>query len=353
MNAESTVTTVSGRSHHGARRLRRWKALSLARPVRSGGVHLVVASCAIRSSLTSQKTLQYDPNIVAQRIMGVPSHTGLHCRTLEHMVSSTLPFFSSSRFLPFAHRGGSEETLENTLPAFQAAYDAGFRYFETDLHATRDGVVVAFHDDNLERIAGVPGTIGDCTYKDLRSLTLRDPAHRAVPSRSDVLHLSIPTLEELFTTFPDCSFNLDLKHDACLVPLVRIIRAHQLEDRICAGSFDDARLARFRIHTHGRVATSMGPRAVLDARIRSFLFHRTSRHEADCIQVPVRAYGIPILTRSFIDAAHRSGLPVHAWTINDAPLMEHLLDLGIDGIMTDRPHLLRTVLAERGLWENR
>ncbi len=269
------------------------------------------------------------------------------------MVKCTLPFFGQTAFLPFAHRGGSETTLENTIPAFQAAYDAGFRYFETDLHATRDGVVVAFHDDHLDRIAGIPGTIQDCTYRELQSLHLRDPAEPGLPSHesSGTGELGIPTLVELVTTFPDCRFNLDLKHDACIVPLIRIIRTHHLEERICVGSFNDARLARFRIHTHGRIATSMGPRAVLDARIRSVLFHRMAHHDADCIQVPMSFYGIPILTPSFIEAAHRSSLPVHAWTINDAQSMEHLLDLGIDGIMTDFPALLRSVLAKRGLWE--
>lgn len=270
------------------------------------------------------------------------------------MGNSLLPFFGTSPCIPFAHRGGNEDTLENTVPAFQAAYSTGFRYFETDLHATHDGIVVAFHDDKLNRIAAVDGTIADRTYSDLRSLAIVDPhcpESRALSNR-DTSQLYIPTLEELVTTFPDCKFNLDLKHDACVVPLIRLIRTHHLEDRICVGSFSDARLTRFRRHTHGRIATSMGPRSVLETRIRSFLFHRIVRHDADCIQVPLQSSGLPIITRSFLDAAHECGLPVHAWTINDDAVMHHLLDLGIDGIMTDRPLLLKTVLIERGLWKD-
>jgi glycerophosphoryl diester phosphodiesterase len=119
-------------------------------------------------------------------------------------------------------------------------------------------------------------------------------------------------------------------------------------DRVGVGAFSDRRLRRVRSLSHGRACTSMGPRAVAVARVAA-LSGRMPRQGADCVQVPLRRGPVPIVTARFVEAAHRAGLPVHVWTVNDESTMHDLLDLGVDGIMTDRPRLLRAVLAARGV----
>lgn len=248
-----------------------------------------------------------------------------------------------------AHRGGGEEAPENTLPAFAGAVALGYRYLETDVHLTRDGVLVAFHDARLDRVTDATGAIADLDAADVLAA---DAGHafspdggRSFPFRDQGVR--VPRLDELLTRFPAARFNIDPKSDACVLPLVAVLDEHQAWDRVCLGSFSDARLARLRALGAGRACTSMGPRAVATARLLAAA-GVMPRQGADCVQVPPRSGRIRIVTARFVHAAHRAGLPVHVWTIDDEPTMHELLDLGVDGIMTDRPRLLRDVLAARG-----
>lgn len=264
--------------------------------------------------------------------------------------SSPHPFLDHAGPIAFAHRGGAGQAPENTLPAFEAAISLGYRYLETDVHVTRDGVLVVFHDPRLERTTDREGVITDL---DIGEVEAADAGHtfspdggRTFPFRARGVR--VPRLEELLRRWPEARVNIDPKSDGCVLPLVRLLDALDAWDRVCIGSFSDARLRRIRALSGGRACTSMGPHAVRRARAVS-ASGWMPRQGADCIQVPLRHGRIPIVTPRFVEAAHRAGLALHTWTINDEATMLQLLDLGLDGIMTDRLHLLRRVFDSRGL----
>lgn len=246
------------------------------------------------------------------------------------------PFLEGPRPIPFAHRGGASDAPENTLAAFARAVEMGYRYLETDVHATRDGVLMAFHDPDLRRTCGVDSRIGDMDFADLRGVRVSGTE-------------PIPTLEDVLGTWPDTMVNVDCKTDAAVGPLIDLLRSSGALDRTCIGSFSDRRLAAIRREFGSRVCTSCGPREIAALRAGSWI-GRAGRSPAHAAQVPVRQGPITILDRRFVDASHRAGLHVHAWTIDDPAEMHRLLDLGVDGIMTDRPSALLGVLRSRGSW---
>jgi glycerophosphoryl diester phosphodiesterase len=261
------------------------------------------------------------------------------------------PFLDHPRALPIAHRGGAGEAPENTLPAFAAAVALGYRHVETDAHVTRDGVLVAFHDAVLDRVTDGRGAIAEL---DLAAVLDVDAGHaftldggRTFPFRGR--GVQVPRLEDLLTSWPELYVNIDPKSDACVEPLAALLDRLGAWDRVCIGAFSDARLRRVRTLGAGRACTSMGPRAVAVARAAA-LGWAMPRQGADCLQVPLRVGRVPIVTERFVAAAHRAGLPVHVWTIDDEATMERLLDLGVDGLMTDRVRVLRDVLLRRGTW---
>jgi glycerophosphoryl diester phosphodiesterase len=260
------------------------------------------------------------------------------------------PFLREPGPIAFAHRGGAGEAPENTLAAFEIAVTRGYRYLETDAHITRDGVLVAFHDDRLDRVTDRTGAIAQLTIEEVETA---DAGYRfsrdgggSFPFRGRGIR--VPRLEELLVSWPEVQINIDPKADACVGPLAALLDRLAGWKRVCVGSFSDRRLRRIRQLGRGRACTSMGPRAVALARLAasSGLMPRLG---ADCIQVPTRRGPIPIVTPRFLDAAHRAGLPVHVWTVDDEAAIEQLLDLGVDGIMSDRLELLARVFAHRGL----
>ena len=253
--------------------------------------------------------------------------------------------------IPFAHRGGAEELPENTIPAFAAAIDLGYRHLETDVHLSRDGVVMAFHDDVLDRVTDGRGAIGSLGAAEIEAA---DAGYRFSKDGGSTYPwrgrgLRVPRLAELLEHWPEARINLDAKSDAVVAPLIALLRQMNAFDRVCVGSFSDARIARVRRLAEARVCTSMGPRAVTAARFASYT-GRIPRLGADCLQIPVSNRGVRLVDHAMVRAAHRSGIAVHVWTIDDERQMELLLDLGVDGIMTDRPRLLRDVLHRRGAW---
>ena len=260
-------------------------------------------------------------------------------------------FLDWSGPIAFAHRGGAGDHPENTMAAFRAAVAMGYRYLETDVHLTRDGAVVAFHDSVLERVTDRRGRIGEVTSADLAQADAgywfsRDGG-RTFPHRGTGVR--IPLLSELIEEWPEALLNIDTKSDPVVEPLAALLRRMDVLDRVCVGSFSDQRLRRFRGLVGDWVCTSMGPRQIARARVTS-LTGRIPRQGAACIQLPVRQAGIPMVEPRMIRAAHRSGLALHVWTIDDRAEMERLLDLGVDGIMSDTLDTLRGVLQGRGLW---
>ena len=259
------------------------------------------------------------------------------------------PFLAQPVPIAIAHRGGAEEAPENTLEAFGAAVALGYRYLETDAHVTRDGAVVAFHNPRLDGITDRTGAIAALSIAEVEAAdagyVFSPDGGRSFPFRC--CGVRIPRLEELLLRWPRARVNIDPKADACVEPLVALIERIGAWDRVGIGAFSDRRLRRVRALGRGRACTSMGPRAVGVARVAA-LCGRMPRQGADCVQVPLRRGPIPIVTAGFVRAAHRANLPVHVWTVDDESTMHDLLDLGVDGIMTDRPRLLRDVLAARG-----
>jgi glycerophosphoryl diester phosphodiesterase len=275
---------------------------------------------------------------------------GLHALRVRARRHGLHPFLDQPGPIAVAHRGGAEEAPENTLEAFGAAVALGYRYLETDAHVSRDGVVVAFHDARLDDSTDRTGAIAALSIAEIAEAdagyVFSPDGGRSHPFRARGIR--IPRLEELLLRWPEARVNIDPKTDACVEPLVAMIDRLGAWDRIGIGSFSDRRLRRIRALSRGRACTSMGPRAVAAARAAA-LCGSMPRQGADCVQVPLRRGPIPIVTAGFVRAAHRAGLPVHVWTVNAESSMHELLDLGVDGIMTDRPRHLRDVFAARGL----
>jgi glycerophosphoryl diester phosphodiesterase len=255
------------------------------------------------------------------------------------------PFLDHPGPIAFAHRGGAEGPAgENTLSAFKIAVAAGYQYLETDVHATADGVLLAFHDRRLGRITDTRGRINTLTAAEVATARIGDEP--------------IPTMADLLTAFPDARFNIDVKQPNAIAPLSALLREADAVERVCISSFSDTRLNAMRANFGPELCTSAGPREV-------FRIWRASRKlkpgevpDADtlprlaaaCVQVPPSLGRLSIVDERLLAAAHAAGLPVHVWTVNDAAEMERLLDLGADGIMTDRLDTLKTVLTKRGTW---
>ncbi|MFJ9690207.1 glycerophosphodiester phosphodiesterase [Streptomyces bacillaris] len=253
------------------------------------------------------------------------------------MKPSRHPYLDHATPLAFAHRGGAADGVENTAAAFRRAAAAGYRYFETDVHTTADGRLVAFHDATLDRVTDATGRISALPWSEVR---------RARVGGTEPL----PLFEELLEEFPEARWNVDLKAEPALAPLLELIRRTGAWDRVCVGSFSEARVARAHRLAGPRLATSYGVRGVLGLRLRSWGIPAALRAGAVCAQVPERQGGIPVVDARFVRTAHARGLQVHVWTVNEPDRMRRLLDLGVDGIMTDHIETLRTVLSERGAW---
>lgn len=241
--------------------------------------------------------------------------------------------------IAFAHRGGASEAPENTLPAFEHAVRLGYSYIETDVHATADGVLLAFHDDRLDRVTDRAGVIAELPW----SFVSKARVAGSEP---------IPRFDDLLGTFPDLRINIDPKHDSAVEPLAATLQRAAAVDRVCVGAFSDRRLARIRSLCGPKLCTSLGPGGTAKLRAAS-LGAPGMRLPAPCAQVPTSTRGVTLVDRRFVRTAHRRGLQVHVWTIDDRDEMVRLLDLGVDGIMTDRPAMLKAVLEERGAWISR
>ncbi len=252
------------------------------------------------------------------------------------MPASQWPFLDHPGPLPFAHRGGAGDWPENTMPAFEGAVSLGYRYVETDAHVTADGICLAFHDTRLDRVTDRRGVIAELPYREVRAARVdgREP---------------IPLMEDLLASFPDLRVNIDPKHDGAVDALAAVIRRTNAVSRVCIGSFSDARIARLRGELGDELCTSLGPKATTLLRAGSFGLP-TRKPPGPCAQVPHKVRGVTVVDRRFVRQAHGLGLQVHVWTIDDPGEMHDLFDLGVDGIMTDRPAVLRQVLESRGAW---
>jgi glycerophosphoryl diester phosphodiesterase len=250
--------------------------------------------------------------------------------------------YLSAGFAAMAHRGGwvtpVDAPRENSVYAFRRAVELGFAYLETDVHASADGVLLAFHDDVLDRVTDATGRVDEFTWDELSGVRIAglDP---------------IPRFEDLLEAFPDTRFNIDLKDAGAVRPLAEALRRTGAVNRVCVGSFSSARLNAFR-RLAPEVFTSSTPRAVAWAT-HAFGFRRVVLDPGTALQVPVRQPGVPLeLVRAdVVRLAHSTGRVVHVWTVNDEAEMHRLIDLGVDGLVSDDISTLKRVLLDRGLWE--
>jgi glycerophosphoryl diester phosphodiesterase len=248
--------------------------------------------------------------------------------------------------LALAHRGGARHPdlhgLENTLTAFRHAAGLGYRYLETDVHATADGHLVAFHDDRLDRVTDRVGPV--------LGLPLSEVLGAVVGARAG-LDERIPRLTDLLEDLPEVRFNIDLKAPTAVEPLADLVRRTGLHDRVCVASFTERTLRRFRRLLDRPVATATGPASVAVQVYAPFPLRvgRLLRDGGAVLQVPHRFRGRTVVDRRFVELAHASGRHVHVWTVDVRAEMEHLLDLGVDGLVTDRTDVCKEVLVERGV----
>ena len=279
------------------------------------------------------------------------AHSGAHTSDLDpssceqatgvanlRAISKRAPYLQHDGPLAFAHRGGGHEAPENTLAAFERAVSLGFRYLETDARLTADGVVVAFHDPVLDRLTDRRGRISDLDWAEVAAARV----HGIEP---------VPRLADVLGAWDSIRFNIDPKCDEVVEPLAGLVRDLGMVERVCFGSFKARRTARLGRILGPAACRSLGPAGVA----RLWLGSRgvpvpTLAGAAGCVQVPARIEGRALVDRRFVEAAHRRGLQVHVWTVDDPGHMHRLLDLGVDGLMTDSPSVLRRVLQARDSW---
>ena len=242
----------------------------------------------------------------------------------------------------FVHRGWHYDELagmENSLSAFRRAVHEGYHYLETDVHATSDGVVVVHHDPVLDRTTDAKGQVARLPWRIVGKAKIagREPVAR---------------LEDVLEELPDAALNIDVKSESAIVPLVTTLRRAKAFHRVCVASFSEARLAKVRASAGDGLLTSMGTKAIArlwaSGRLPAWLSQAGRRQFI--AQVPVRQGRLTVVDKRLIAAARRRGIEVHVWTIDEPGQMNELIDLGVDGIMTDTPAMLRDVLRQRGLW---
>lgn len=255
-------------------------------------------------------------------------------------MTSIHPYLTGPHPRAYAHRGWHLDELagmENSLSAFTRAFREGFRYLETDVHATSDGVVVVHHDSVLDRTTDRVGAVAALPWSVVSGARVggREPVSR---------------LEDVLEELPEALFNIDVKSDAAVEPVLGVVRRAGALGRVCLASFSDRRLARLRRLGGPGLLTSMGPRNVGALWASGRLRVAGLPVRGMVAQVPAVQGRLRVVDGRFVRAAHRRGLEVHVWTIDEEPVMRGLLDLGVDGLVTDRPDRLRDVLVSRGTW---
>ena len=229
-----------------------------------------------------------------------------------------------------AHRGGSIEAPENTIESFEYSIELGSSYIETDVQLSSNGIPYIFHDNDLKRLFGKNIIFNSLNSDEIDELILFDK-------------YKIPTLESTLQKFPDTLFQIDVKTDEVVLPTMEVIKKTNSTDKVCIASFSSKRLKQ--VHKlYPEICLSMGPFEVMKLLLASFGLYR-NKVPGNCLQIPIYQYGIKLVTKRFINYIHSIGLKIHVWTINDEDTMQKLIDLGVDGIITDRPKALKDLLS--------
>lgn len=252
--------------------------------------------------------------------------------------------------LVMAHGTGQGIGPQNTLEAAVLSAEVGADVIELDIHQTADGHLVVIHDPTIEATTNGSGAIRDMTLEEIQAfdagVAFRDASGAASLAGKGVV---VPTLKAVFEALPEARYLIEIKPDDPAIErlLCDLLRAYALEARTMVGSFHLTALERFRA-VCPEVATSMA-----ESEVETFVYlHKIGLAnlaplKGSALQMPLEAAGIRILTRSLIKAAHARGLEVHAWTINDPEVMERLIGMGIDGLITDYPERALKVLGRK------
>ncbi len=265
------------------------------------------------------------------------------------------------RVLGYAHQGGALEAPASTLFAIEKAVSIGIKAVELDLHLSRDGVVVVNHDDVVDACTNGTGRVSDLNFQEIAEL---DAGYRFVGDdgtfpyrgmRASIPELRLVRIEELLERYPDLIWNFDLKEDygpdSALEPLVSgLIRRYEVEENTIVASFHQAPLDRFR-SLDPELSTAASPDEAYGFYAS---FQQNEGEPLDsppfvALQVPARLAGAKYLSRDLLEYAHRSGLAVHVWTVDDVNTIEELVAIGCDGIISDRPSLLQSKLDDLGV----
>lgn len=254
-----------------------------------------------------------------------------------------------SRPLVFAHRGGGGLFPENTLDAFKYSAQMGVDVLELDVHSTSDGVLVVMHDATLDRTTDGAGRVSQMTLAEIKKL---DAGFKFTPDGGQSFPfrgrgITIPTLQEIFDALPDKTFNVEPKQaePSITTPLCEIIRGRKMTEKVIVGSFRQQAIDEFRAQC-AEVATAATP-----AEVRDFLalykigLGETYRPPMQVLQIPERLGALQIVSKDFISTARKLNLQVHVWTINETEDMQRLIEMRVDGIMTDYPDRLLKLLG--------
>ncbi|KLT15394.1 glycerophosphodiester phosphodiesterase [Neobacillus vireti] len=264
-------------------------------------------------------------------------------------------FFKNDRPMVIAHQGGELLAPSNTIPAFTNAANMGVDVLDTDLHITKDGYLVAIHDPTVDRTTNGQGKIADMTLTEIQEL---DAGYHFKDLQGKYSYRGkgayIPTAEELFQQFGEFRWSMEIKddnpssrYDEMAKKLWALIQKYQMEDKIFISAFDQNILSTFDNYAKGRVAISAGKQEVTKFVIfHKFFLRDLYQPQVDAFQIPTNSSGFDLTDKKLIDGAHRRGMKMDYWTIDDPKIMQKLIDAGADGIQTNRPDLLLKLLEK-------
>ena len=271
-----------------------------------------------------------------------------------HLTPQANPLMTG-RVMNIAHQGGEEVWPSNTMLAFRQAAALGVDMLDMDMHSTKDGVLVLSHDPTLDRLTDKTGRIADLTYAEVIQA---DAGYRLTPAGETGFPfrgqgVSVPRVRDVLTTFSDFPMTIEIKEAPFRkgqpgVPqaFCALLRETQMTHKVIVASFSDAAMNDFRAACP-EVATSMTEKELRPLVLLSKLgLAGLAKAPGRVAQVPVRSSRIEVVTPGFVRAMHARGIAVHVWTVNDEAEMRRVAALGVDGIMSDRPDLLKRVLSE-------
>ena len=243
---------------------------------------------------------------------------------------------NNDQFMAFAHRGGTEFAPENTYEAFSSAVGIGYKYLETDVHPNADNKLMAFHDSSVDRVTNYKGKICNFTSSELKKIKVKEK-------------FQIPFLEDLIESFSKSFFSIDMKSDQSVKPLIKLIKSMNAVDRVCFASFSQDRIDYVRDEFDNKCITSMGPREIIKTKISSIINFK-QKIIPKISSLPISRYRIKLLNKRHINFLKSLNIKVIAWTINDVEAINKLIDLGVDGIMTDNISVLKKILIKKNIW---